>query len=88
MSNTLTAYALIKRLNGILSELGFEKVLPTQMGYTYVTKGMVDGIKGNHQVTLEAADKWIAKYLTKNGYIEKTTTNEVLADTDGTVGEW
>lgn len=77
MSETVTPYALIKRVNSTLAELGIEKVLPTQMGYTYVTKGMVDGIKGNHKVTLEDADKWIQKYLTKNGHIEPATESDV-----------
>ena len=63
---TLTPYALIKGVNKYLESVGVTKSLPTQMGYTYVTKGMVDGTKGTHKVTLEAALTWGTKYITKN----------------------
>ena len=83
-STTITAYQLIKGLNKILSDLGVEKVLPTQMGYTYTKKGMVDGIKGTHNVTQEAANTWYQKYLTKNGYItevqEEVDPNQLTLD--------
>ena len=66
---TVSAYAVIKQLNAALAELGVEKVLPTQMGYTYAKKGMLNGVKGAKSVTQAEADAWISKYLTRNGYL-------------------
>jgi hypothetical protein len=70
-TETLTAYELITTLNKWFTENGIEKTLPPQMGYTYVKKGMVDGIKGAHKVTREAAYTWYGKYLVKNAYISE-----------------
>lgn len=72
MSNNdlLTAYAVIKRANTVMSALGINKVLPTQMGYTYIQKGMfgtvVSNSEGKKCITAETADVWIAKYIHKN----------------------
>lgn len=71
MSNDmLTAYAVIKRANTVLSALGINKVLPTQMGYTYLPKGMFGSVVTNESgkkcITAETADVWIAKYIRKH----------------------
>jgi len=57
-------YQLIGTLNKVRTELGVNtKDLPPQMGYTYVRKGMVDGVKGTHKVTKDNAITWYIKYL-------------------------
>lgn len=86
-TNSLTAYAVIRRLNGVLADLEIDKALPTQMGYTYAKKGMINGTKDAKSFTVEEADAWIQKYLTKNGLVQEASVIAV-PDTDGTVGEW
>jgi hypothetical protein len=62
---TYSPYKSIKTTNKVFVELGFEKVLPPQMGYNYNRVGML-GVKGSNIVTKDELKTWIVKYITKN----------------------
>jgi hypothetical protein len=59
----LSAYELIKVLNGLTG-----RNLPTQMGYNYVSKGMIPSVlvDGKKKVSREAAVTWMVKYVKRN----------------------
>lgn len=65
--DTVSGYGLIKATNEVLKEMGIEKVLPGPMGYTYIKKGYVDGVKGadRKSCSKESAVEWIEKYVSK-----------------------
>jgi len=85
---TMTPYAAAKLVNQQLADMGVEKVLPPQMLYTYVNKGYIKSVEvgGKKKVTHQALADWFAGYVNKT--TKATTTIEIVADEDGTVGEW
>lgn len=89
---TLSPYACAKIVNEELKNLGVEKTLPPQMFYTYVKKGYIKST--DKKVSLVDLQVWFAAYVHKNfvkastSTTSTTTTEEVVADNDGTVGEW
>lgn len=87
-SATLSPYACAKVVNAELKNLGIEKVLPPQMFYTYVKKGSIPST--DKKVALEDLQTWFVAYVQKNfaSKAPEVQTEEVIADNDGTVGEW
>jgi hypothetical protein len=92
---TMTPYKAATLVNAQLKEQGFEKQLPPQLLYTYVSKGYIESVEvdGKKRVTQEALTKWYVGYVAKlQGKVTVTVTAEELdsveADNDGTVGEW
>jgi hypothetical protein len=86
---TLSPYACAKIVNAELAKLNIDKVLPPQMFYTYVAKNKIKST--NKKVALEDLQTWFVGYVNKlqgKTVAETTTTEEVVADNDGTVGEW
>ena len=59
----LSAYQVIKLANQL-----FGRNLPTQMGYNYVSKGMIPSVvvDGKKFVRPEDAAAWLSKYYEKN----------------------
>jgi hypothetical protein len=81
----VTMYAAVKIVNEWLKEDGVEKILPPQMMYMYAKKGYIKSFeneKGKVCATEEALRTWYDSYRTKK------TATEIVADNDGTVGEW
>jgi hypothetical protein len=64
-THDVSPYELIKILNE-----KHDLELPTQMGYNYTKKGMVDGIKRTSckgvKINKDKANEWAEKYLGKN----------------------
>jgi hypothetical protein len=94
-TETMTPYKAAALVNAQLKEQGFEKQLPPQMLYTYVSKGYIKSVEvdGKKRVTHEALTEWFVGYVAKlQGKVTVTVTAEELdsieADNDGTVGEW
>jgi hypothetical protein len=90
---TMTPYAAAKLVNQQLQDMGLEKTLPPQMLYTYVSKGYIKSnvVDGKKRVTNQQLADWFAGYVTK--LTKGTTTvavqvDEVVAEDDGTIGEW
>jgi hypothetical protein len=64
-AETYTGYGLIKATNAVLHDLGFDKVLPGPMGYTYLKKGYVTGVKDVKACTGQQGAEWASKYIAK-----------------------
>ena len=69
---TVNGYRLMKIVSKILADLDPEaKELPGPMGYTYLKKGYVNGVKDVKSCTRDEAIKWTEAYLAKR-YAVKT----------------
>jgi hypothetical protein len=88
-SATLTPYACAKIVNDELKTQGVAKQLPPQMFYTYVKKGYIKST--DKKVALVDLQVWFVAYLAKLQGTKASTpieVEEIVADNDGTVGEW
>lgn len=83
---TLSPYACAKIINTELAERGVEKVLPPQMFYTYVKKAYIPS--ENKKVNIVDLQVWFEGYYNKLMKIVPEKVEEVVPDSDGTVGEW
>ena len=83
----MTMYAAAKTVNGWLKEDGVQKKLPPQMFYGYAKKGYIESFEsaetGKICTTESDLRTWYAEYRKS-----KSEKQEVVADNDGTVGEW
>jgi hypothetical protein len=85
--DTFTPYAAAAVVNGILSELGLDKVLPPQMIYNYTTgqikKGKKPMIEVNEdgRITNDGLFTWTEKYLNKNFKVSLDDLTGVVTDT-------
>jgi hypothetical protein len=70
VTESVTPYELITKLNKYFAENNIEVKLPTQMGYNYGKKGMIDGIKRTSMKGVKFDPKksteWAANYIKKN----------------------
>lgn len=60
----LTPYECAKVVNGMLQAAGVDKVLPPQMFYTYVKKGMIPAT--DKRVRPADLQKWAEGYFARN----------------------
>lgn len=84
-----TGYGMSKVVNEEFTRNGF-KVIPPQMIYTYIKKGMIESIEVNGQkrVTKEVCDQWIQTQLEKkfqNLLKKEIEENESQLEEDGVV---
>lgn len=91
----LTPYGCAKivndqlKLDGIKDAAGEQKKLPPQMFYTYIKKGYIPS--QDKKVAIVDLQKWYQAYVEKQRNkvsAESKTEEVVVADNDGTVGEW
>jgi len=61
-------YGVCKVVNKIIVHMGFVKVLPPQMFYTYASKGMLFNKKNKDlkEITREQAIAWTERYVQKH----------------------
>jgi len=70
---SFTPYAAAKIVNNALVENEIDKVIPTQMMYNYTTARIRQGkapfieCDKEGRITEEGLQKWLVKYLTKQG---------------------
>jgi hypothetical protein len=78
-------YALIMIVNDLLSDLGSDKVLNTQMGYNYVNNGLIKGVStrevGVKNSKKDGVTTRTAKFVSREGavawakkYVSKNVT--------------
>jgi hypothetical protein len=72
----MTPYAATKIVNAALEAAGVEKVLPPQMLYNYAKKGYISTTEG--RISSEDLERWIAKYLEKQGVVVELTEQDVF----------